>query len=445
MKKTLLSIGTIVSTITPVASVIACGDGDVPGHEAPYSISIQADGTTTTQANVFVDLKGFVSDSYIKEIKSRIAENIIAANKDSLKYKTMKIFMGEIAGTTLLINTTPLTDTNKNDLNVVFNLIDTPFDNFINQLKSKEFFKEFFQKEIWENQHHQIDKVDQDEIKRNLLKYLGYDNSNPDVINLKYKIISDKFIDFTITRTNVVSNPELHSTGFTDESSGYFDFVEGDLLHMKIIINDDFSIAPHKDYKLIYLSKKHPSTSFDVPSIGGSPQNFMTQTYKMAKYLLKQNGYDGQLVYKYPGRYTNTFRELEANANSASKVFAYDDNGRTFGLNYNSLDGTKSKYEFLIDFDKKTFKIIFGNTAHNQKQWIFGTDGHLVMDPSHEWSITLEGTYELNVAGDAVETITSLTKETATDGTSTIHLLNSSAKLMSKSILNGDMKFFIDK
>ena len=459
MKKTLLSIGTLVSTIAPVASVIACGDGDVPGHEAPYSITIIEDANTQKQANVFVDLKGFVSDSYIKEIKSRIAESIAAANKDELtnnnelKYKTMNIIIGDktvvnyqIIGTTLLINTSPLTSTNGNNLDTIFNLIDTPFDNFINQLKSKEYFNHFFKKEIWENQHYQIDKVNKDEIKRNILKYFGYDDSNPDLIDFDYKVISDKFIDFTITRNNTVANRELHSTGFTNESSNYFDFIEGDVLHMKIVVDSDFSITPRDDSQLIYISKKHPANSYSIPSTGGSPQNFTTQIYKMAKYLLKQNGYDGELVYKYPRANVSAFTELAATTNSASKVFAYGDQGRTFGINQDITSSKLSKYKFAIDFDKKTFKITFGNAVHDQKQWIFGNNGdHLIIDPSHEWSMTFEGTYVLNNngIGNPIQAVSLVTAE-ATDGTNTINILESSANTISEIILN-DFKFFINK
>ena len=448
MKKTLLSLGTIVSTIAPVASVIACGDGDVPGHEAPYSISIQADETTPTQANVFIDFKGYVTDSYLKEIKSKIAESIVAANKDSLKYKTMKIHIGDktvstyvTIGTVLSINTTPLTDTNKNDLDVVFNLIDAPFDNFMTQIKAKKYFSQFFQKEIWENQHHQIDKVDKDEIKRNLLKYLGYDNSNPDVIDFKYKIISDKFIDFTVTRTNVVANPELHSTSITDSSTGYFDLIEGDLLNMKIFINDDLSINTGSEF--IYASPKHPSNSSLGNNIShGNPQNFDIQKYKIVKYLLKQNGYDDKITLKYQtGECEIYTSQLDTLATSASKVFAYGEDGRIAGVNYSSTTKT-SNIAILMDFDKKTFKINYSNSPHDQKQWIFGTDGHLVIEPSHEWSMAFEGTYELSDAGDEADTITS-TIATASDGTNTIHIQKSSANLMAKNLINF-LRFFIN-
>ena len=455
MKKTLLSLGTIVSTIAPVASVIACGDGDVPGHEAPYSITIQADKTITTQANIFVDPKGFLSDSYIKEIKSRIAESIVAANKDSLKYSTMKIYIGDnpikdyIYAESVSIITTPLTETNKNDLNVVFNLIDTPFDNFMNQLKSKNWYSQFFQKDIWENQHHQIDKVDKNELKRNLLKLFGYDDSNPDVIDFTYKIISDKYIDFTITRTNVVANPELHSTGFVRTSTDYFDFKEGEVLYMKLNLHDDFSITPDEEKNdFVYISPKEPSESHRQTFHNGSPQHFMTQGYKIAKYLLKQNGYDDELKYAITSQSDKPYSinsGLVTLGDSASKVFAYGDNGQTFGINFNDLPGEKrNEYTFLVDFDKKTFKINYANTAYDEKQWVFGTDGHLVIEPSHKWSMVFEGTYELNDAGNAAESISALTTATATDGTNTIHIQESSAKWISKYILN-NYRFFVDK
>ena len=454
MKKTLLSIGTLVSTIAPVASVIACGDGDVPGHEAPYSITIQADATKPTQANVFVDLKGFVSESYLKEIKSRIAESIVAANKDALKYSTIKIYIGDKTAIysapntyRLLIDSSPLIDTNKNDLDVVFNLIDTPFDNFMKQIKTTKYFSQFFQKEAWENQHHAIDKVDKDEIKRNLLRLFGYDDSNPDTIDFTYKIISDKFIDFTITRTNVVANPELHSTGFQNQATSYFDFLEGDSLHMISAIKEDFSLKPLDDCVLLYTSPKHPSNSYDGAGHGGSPQSFLTQSYKIARYLLKQNGYDGKLIYNhYLNGNVAFLTTLNTLGNSASKVFAYGDNGQNFGIHFDSLSNLNlRKYKIWINFETKTFKIINSNRSDAEKQWIFGKDGnHLIVEPSHEWSMTLEGTYELNDAGNAAETISALTNAIVTDGTDTINILDSSAKRIAKFILN-DFAFFIDK
>ena len=453
MKKTLLSLGTLVSTIAPIASVIACGDGDVPGHEAPYSITIQADKDTPTQANIFVDPKGFISDSYIKEIKSRIAESIVAANKDALKYKTMKIYFGDktvivypATGTTLLINAS-LTDANKNDLDVIFNLIDTPFDNFMTQLKNNLCYKSFFQKNIWENQHHAIDKVDKDEIKRNLLRLFGYDDSNPDTIDFRYKIISDKFMDFTITRTNVVSNPELHSTGFvTGDSYSYFDFKEGEILSMKFNIGNDFSISPSTgENEFMYRTFKNPTNSIFENFGSGAPQNFITQGYKIVKYLLSQNGYNNsnELIFKNKSGGAFDYNSLRTLSDSASKVFTYGNHGETFGIDYDNSAHT-CMHKIMMDTDNKTFKIIFNTHPKNEKQWIFGTDGHLVIEPSHEWTMTLEGTYELNDAGNATDTISALTKSIATDGISTIHLLESSTKIIAKNILN-HYKFFIDK
>ena len=451
MKKTLLSLGTLSAIVAPVASVIACGDGDVPGHEAPYSITIQADKTTPTQANIFLDFKGFLSESYLKEIKSRIAESIVAANKDTLKYKTMKIYIGskivtffELNAYKLLIDSSPLTDANKNNLDVVFNLIDTPFDNFMTQLKNIEHLNPFFKKEIWENQHHQINKLDQDEVKTNLLRLFGYNYSNPDVIDFKYKIISDRFIDFTITRTNVASSPELHTFAFTDGTTVYHDFVEGESINFKLLIPENFSISrvigsganDPGDSNVFYFSKVSDQ------SVIISTSRFEKQIYKIAQFLLKSNGYNNRLLefnqrsFALPT--TPYFEELKALGNSANKLFGYGDNGQTAGVNYDPGINYYRKNAFKIDFDKKTFNVRYKTKAFNEKQWVFGKDGdHLIVEPTKEWWVEVEGTYELNDAGEEVETITSLTKAIATDGTNSINILESSAKILAKGIMNG--------
>ena len=455
MKKTLLSLGTLVSTIAPVASVIACGDGDVPGHEAPYSISIQADASTPTQANVFVNLKGFVTDSYIKEIKSRIAESIVAANKDLLKYSTMKIYIGDKTsleysdhGTVLSIITSPLINTNKNNLDVIFNLIDKPFDDFIQQLKSKEFFKEFFQKEIWGNEHHQIEKLDQNEVKRNLLEYLGYDSSNPNTIDVKYNSISNKFIDLTVIRTNVTSNPELHSTTFADQTTDFFDFLEGDTFNIKMIINDGI-IAMDEKIQVIYRSKTTPSNSIICTMGPGKPQRARTQMYKIAQYLVNANGYKDELSFTNDLSFDSSsdFHELSTLGDSASRIFEYGSRTKatSVGMNYDR-GSSRQQREYAVNFNKKTFKIKIKGKPYSQYQWFFGTDGNLIVGPGPRegWTLEFEGTYELNDAGNAIET-TSLTKAIAMDASSkTINLLKSSVGIISKEILN-DEQFFINK
>ena len=459
MKKTLLSLGTIVSTIAPVASVIACGDGDVPGHEAPYSITISADAGTTTQANVLVDLKGFVSDSYIKEIKSRIAESIVAANKDTLKYKTIKICIGDQlnidASSTLLINSLPLTDANKNDLNAVFNIINLQFDNFMNQIKNSKNFGQYFKKDIWENQHHQIDKVDQDEIKRTLLKLMSFNSTNPDLIDFKYRIISDKFVDFTITRTNVPASPELKFTAFSNRENENRDFVKGQYIHFIGIISKDFGINPGDDVWMTYKTSD-PKTS-GILSIRSGTANitFHSQIYKFTKFLLESNGYNNDLKYHYieNGNLKGFFTELESLGNSEAKLFGYGEQGRTAGINFGqhntSLTDPNSLYDWknTIDFDKKTFSLKFSTKPFdNYNQWIFGKDGKkLAVTPAGEWSMTIEGTYELNSASNAIETITSITTATATDGTNSIDLLESSVKVIAKGFLNFMNLFSLNK
>ena len=453
MKKTLLSLGTLVSTIAPVASVIACGDGDVPGHEAPYSITIQADGTTTTQANIFVDPKGFISNSYIKEIKSRIAESIVAANKDTLKYSTFKLYIGDptiksFPFSVAAISAASLTETNKNDLDTIYNFIDSSIDSIITNVKSNEFYKQYFQKEIWENQHHQIEKANQDEIKKTLLKYLGFTSTDPKTIDVKYKIVSDKFLDVYITRTNVVSSPELHTNLFTDDSTEYPTFTEGDTI--RILAKDASSLITKENVRMLYITKKTflkagvvTNRSLIAPLGSGNPQNAFTQLYKIIKFLLTSNGYDNGLLLDLFGG--NLFlNELRSLGDSVNKVFGYEFQGRTFGINYD-ISKPISQDQLTVDFDKKTFKIKKTFTPHNQNQWIFGKNGKkLAVEPSREWTMEFEGTYELNNAGSAVETITSLTKAIATYGTDTIDIIDSSAKIIARSSLNHPL-FFIDK
>ena len=441
MKKTLLSLGTLSAIVAPVVSVIACGDGDVPGHEAPYSILIQADATTPTQANVFVDLKGFVSDSYIREIKSRIAESIAAANKDTLKYTTTKIWMGPPAWQVYtkwswLINSSSLlTNTNKNNLEAIFNIIDTPLDDFFNRLKSSKDYSHFFKEDAWKNIHNQIDKVDKDEIKKTLLKYLGFASTNPNLIDFKYKMISDKLIDFTITRTNVVASPELDIRIFVDASTSNGTFIKGDVIHVVGILDNNL-VFPNEKFDIAYITKstydngsnsETRSTTITYPV--SSPQNIHVQLYKVVKYLLKANGYNNELELKIDENFgysmgnSSPFNQLKRLGNSASKIFAKGTTGASSGISSDVL-----QCNFSVDFDKKTFKMKFTSKDFTSKQWIFGKDGdYLVMDPSHEWSITLEGTYELTSAANEVQSITALTKAIATDGSKTINILESSS------------------
>ena len=436
MKKTLLSLGTLSAIVAPVVSVIACGDGDVPGHEAPYSITIQADKGTTTQANVFVDLKGFVTDSYLKEIKSRIAESIVAANKDSLKYTTMKIYIGDPSigiyppeNISLLINTTPLTDANKNDLNTVFNLIDKPFDDFMKQIKIKQYYSQFFQKDIWQNLHHQIDKVDQDELKKTLLKYLGFTSTDPNTIDFTYRIISDKYIDFKITRTNVVSNPELHTTIIADATTGYPDFLAGEVITIQFPIENNVINLYYDKARIMYLSNDSNKALVDVNPHSGSGVSTEVQIYKIAQFLLKANGYDNIFSCYFDTRLDKYFQNLTSLASSKERIFGYGSKGEMSGVDlYPDQSKTCLGY-YGVDFDKKTFSIQLDIKTNTHQQWIFAENGdYLVVEPTSVFKLNFEGTYELNDAGDAVETISSMTKSTATYGNKTIHILGSSSK-----------------
>ena len=458
MKKTLLSLGTIVSTIAPVVSVIACGDGDVPGHEAPYIITIDADAVTPTQANVVIKLRGYVSDSYIKEIKSRIAEDIARLNKDALKYSTLTITLRNItnpfsADSFVKTIASQLTETNKNNLEEIHNFLDSDFDDLINRAKTYDdpinlnILKQYFKKDIWQNQHHQIDKVNKDEIKTKILELFRYSKTDPDLIDFEYEWISDKYINFTITRTDVVSTPEISSSMLSLNTS-FQQFVPGEKINVNINFNSmtsesskDFIID--NDVKVCAYNSKIPTKNnfVGIHTARGSI-NPHGQVFKILKFLLKMNGYDNDKVMIFKSKNnasieTHIVDELKTSANSKSKVFTYGDNGQLPGIN--SFDGGaryRPRREFQIDFEKKTFKIKLSAKPHNEKQWIFGEDGHLVIEPTKEWTMEFEGTYELNVAGDTVETITSLTKETATDGTHTIHLLESSAKKMTKILIN---------
>ena len=462
MKKTLLSLGTLVSTIAPVASVIACGDGDVPGHEAPYSITIQADAIKPTQANVEIKLKGFVSDSYLKEIKSKLVEIIAAANKGESKYSTIKIWVGNntvpinvFMTLTKLIDISSLTNENKSDLEAIHNLIDSNFDTLINEIKANKQLKQFFREGIWENQHHQIDKVNKDEIKRNILKYLGYKYSDPNVINFEYEVISDKYIDFTITRTNVAVSPELTQNIFSVNTS-YFDFLEGEKINVRLCISDDGKVnfgqedGKQDSYLALYNSKQSNKNDYlMIATSAYSPINAYTQLYKITKYLLKANGYEDNLVIQHDltEDYSKMIDHLKTLGNSANKVFAYGENGQIVGMKNKQnawAGGANTVQEFKVDYDKKTFNVKFICTTGDQKQWIFGKDGHsLTMEPNKEWSITLEGAYELNSTGDALESISSLTKATGSDGTNTVNILDSSAKIIAKSLFNdGPFPFF---
>ena len=451
MKKTLLSLGTIVSAVAPIASVIACGDGDVPGHETPYSISIQADEVTPTQANFDIKLKGYVSESYIKEIKSKIAESIAKFNKDLLKYSTIRIRVGNtavpinVSNLEKWIHTSPLTDANKNDLDAIHNFIDSAFDDLISSLKSNQEFSVYFKKENWENIHHQIDKLDQDEVKLRILKLLGFENvTNPDVIDFEYEVISNKYINFTVTRTNVVSSPELIQYVFSSKDTSYYPFLEGEKINLSFVLNfaneyPDNSFDPKNDSTGYWYKPGISNSKYGIMSLNGATGNrhSHTQLFKIAQYLLKANGYSDDIIFaSIPESTHSTIDDhVKVLGDSASKVFAYGDNGQTAGINFDSHGFPKHR-QLQVNFEKKTFKIKYTPKAFDEKQWIFGTDGHIVVEPSHEWTLEFEGTYDLNSTNDAIETITSLTKAIASDGTHTIHLLESSAKLIAKSLMN---------
>ena len=460
MKKALLSIGTIVSTIVPVASVIACGDGDVPGHEAPYSIVIQADERTSTQANVVIKLKGFISESYIKELKSKIAESIAAANKDTLKFSTIHIWVGSISSPLpiksleKIINATPLTNANKNDLDAIHTFLDSSFDSLINALKAHRELNQYFKKDAWENQHHQIDKLDKNEVKLRLLKLFGFENvTNPDVIDFEYEVISDKFMDFTITRTNVSNSPELISHAFATQDTVYAPFLEGEKINTCINFNsinkyDDNSLDINNDITTIWYKPETSSTKYGTISGSTGNRNREVQFYKLAKYLLKANGCNDDI--KFSGDYLADKPDVDNNlktlGNSASKIFAYGNNGQIAGINYEDDDRTPHYFatkQFQFDFDKKTFKLQYISTAYDQKQWIFGKNGdHLIIDPSHKWTLEFEGTYDIDDT-DIKADSTLITKATATDGTHTIHLLESSSKLIANTIMK-DLHWFFN-
>ena len=453
MKKTLLSLGTIVSAVAPVVSVIACGDGDVPGHEAPYEITISADSAKPTQANVEIKLKGYVSESYLKEIKSRIAESIAAANKDELKYSTAYIRIGSISAplsirqVEKLISTTPLTNANKNDLDAIHTFLDSSFDSLINEVKAYKVTKKYFEKDIWENIHHQIDKLDKNEVKLRLLKLFGFENiTNPDMIDFEYNLISDKYIDITITRTNIAASPELIQHFFGNPSTTFEPFLEGEKMNLGIIFNsknkyNDKTFDINDDEYMTIYKPGSSNSKYGPMGTGGPPgkRNSKAQIYKIAKYLLKANGYNDDIIYAH---YTTLASpdigdDLKTLGNSASKVFGYGDNGQTAGINYDNLGARRvynRDFQVQFNFDKKTFKLFYSSDSYDQKQWIFGTDGHLVTEPTKEWKLELEGTYEVDDTDIKANSIT-LTKATATDGTKTIHLLKSSAKLIAMSAL----------
>ena len=455
MKKTLLSLGTLSAIVAPVASVIACGDGDVPGHEAPYSITIQADKTITTQANVIIELKGYISDSYLKEIKSRIAEDIARLNKDELKYSTMKLILKDrfisidFYKTTKLINTSPLTDSNKNDLDAIHNFMDSGFDDLINNEKGEKKTKKYFDKDAWTNQHHQIDKLDQNEVKLKLLKMCGFNSTNPDTIDFKYEIISDKYMSFTITRTNVAASPELVQQVFSSANTGYPPFLEGEKINFNFTFNrknkyDSKAFNIEDDAYAVWYNSKSLSKNGTM-GIGGSIVDATphVQLYKMAKYLLKANGYSNDINFisdTNNGQVSidNPVRTL---GSSANKVFTYGDNGQIAGINHIS-SGININQKYQMDFDKKIFKIKYGTTVYAEKQWIFGENGdHLMIQPNQEWNIEFEGTYEVDGTEVQNGSIT-LTKAIASDGTNTINILESSAKIIVNYLLHDKHWFF---
>ena len=444
MKKTLLSLGTIVSAIAPVASVIACGDGDVPGHEAPYKITISADESIPTQANVLIRLKGFVSDSYIKEIKSRIAESIAAANKDELKYKTMEIFVESLSSpidsqaVSEEIKTSPLTSANKNDLEAIYNLINSHFDNLVNRAKNHELLKHFFEKKVWENNSHAIDKADQDEIKKKLLKLFGFRSTNPNWIDFKYGIISNKYIDFTITRTNVPASPELYQQNFS-RNTQYFPLLEGESINISMNIPEDGILDIRNDLISTVFNSKTINKNGEL-GVNSNTVKVEVMIYRMFKLLLKKNEISNNIKLKYgtigESKYL-LFDEITS-GNSATKLFGHGDNGRKNWLLYNTSENI-----IEVDLDKKAFKINVNIENKNEKQWVFGKNGdHLIIEPTKIFTLSLEGTYNLNGTNDDVESIPSLTKATATDGTKTIQILESSGKSIAKDIFQ-KLYFFI--
>ena len=147
MKKTLLGLGAIASTIAPITSVIACGY-ETP-DKAPYELISRKDSSTETQLNFIVKLKGYISESYIKEIKSRIAETLNEANKDELKYTTISISFqdakDELKREAKWIGDHELVE---KGLDAVLNFMGTKYDNLVTAAKANIYLYKFFVESI---------------------------------------------------------------------------------------------------------------------------------------------------------------------------------------------------------------------------------------------------------------------------------------------------------
>ena len=145
MKKILLGLGTLASTIAPVAAVVACGTGNPLNKH--YTISMSPDVSTPTQANVIVKLKGYISNSIADEIKSIIAESITEKNKGTLTYTTMHIEIQDDTDSThkqtIDITNVPL-DADHKDLTSTIAMMGSNFDTLITSAKTNPDLAKFF-------------------------------------------------------------------------------------------------------------------------------------------------------------------------------------------------------------------------------------------------------------------------------------------------------------
>ena len=161
--------------------------------------------------------------------------------------------------------------------------------------------------------------------------------------------------------------------------------------------------------------------------------------YKLITKLFKEANIDNSLRFYSDYSHKNIISTFNAPPGSSiTKVFGFDDKGSSRGVNFKTIYQT-----IKIDFDEKKFNIKATVANSSAKQWVFGKDGdYLMIEPNQEWTMEFEGTYELNTAGDAAETIPSLTKAIANHGSNSVNIFDSSAKTIAKHFLN-DAKLFL--
>ena len=372
MKKILLGLGTLASTVAPVAAVVACGNET--SDKSPYELTMKADASVATQLNIVVKLKNYVSDSYIREIKSRIVEDIAAANKDALKYSTIHIEFQDAADATkkegLLISTNPLTDANKNDLDAIHTFMDTSFDTLITSAKANNDLHKFFVEPTTAGAETTLPTFtaeEQDKIALNIGRIL-----HMPAITTKglFKFAVTRFdknaaqMEMKLTRTSVAGVTDL--VAINHESTGdALSMLEGE----ELIITIAFDMNNMRFNSISFTLQN----SKDARKNGSYNTGGTTSEWKIILLTLieKITPLKSSIIFDE----ANVENILPSISTSSAQSFFYWSNINVGGKQVFTSEGGKFTYQ--ISMEKKTFDLKVDISVWGHKA-IYGEDGHSI-------------------------------------------------------------------